>query len=193
MPPGAVQATVGDKSTHFGRLLIGEELSHPERIWQRCWDSMVHSNRRGWQVIILGALDVACWDLYGQSLGKPIWELLGGVQRSEFQTHGQTRVSDVLPYCTIVSDAWDSPQMVRQQVERCERLLALGFRAFKVEPLMSTPERIVELVGAVRSALGPQPTLMVDVGYVFTDVPTAAWWRSDWSGSTSHFSKRHFQ
>lgn len=175
VPPGAVQASVGDAGSHFGRLLIGEELTHPERLWQKSWDSMVHSNRRGWQVIILGALDVACWDLYGQSVGKPIWELLGGVQRSPYQTHGHTRTSEVVPYCTVVSDAWDSDAMVSQQVERCERLAALGFRAFKVEPLMSTPARIVELVGAVRRALGPEPTLMVDVGYVFTDVPTAAW------------------
>lgn len=175
VPPGAVVATVGDDTTHFGRLLIGQELTHPERLWQLCWDSMVHSNRRGWQVIILGALDVACWDLYGQLLGKPIWQLLGGVQRSPYQTHGGTRLSEVVPYCTIVSDAWDSDLMVSQQVDRCERLSALGFRAFKVEPLMSTPARIVELVGAVRRALGPKPTLMVDVGYVFTDVPTAAW------------------
>lgn len=174
VPPGAVQATVGDVGTHFGRLLIGQELTHPERLWQRSWDSMVHSNRRGWQVIIMGALDVACWDLYGQYLGKPIWELLGGIQRSPFQTHAETRLSDVVPYCTIVSDAWDSDLMVRQQVERCERLVALGFRAFKVEPLMSTSDRIVELVGAVRTALGPKLTLMVDVGYVFTDVATAA-------------------
>jgi L-alanine-DL-glutamate epimerase-like enolase superfamily enzyme len=175
VPPGAVQATVGDASTHFGRLLIGQELSHPERIWQRCWDSMVHSNRRGWQVIVLGALDVACWDLYGQSLGKPIWQLLGGIQRNPFQTHGDTPIKEVVPYCTVVSDAWDSEAMIRQQVDRCERLAALGFRAFKVEPLMSTPTRVVELVRAVRDALGPGPALMVDVGYVFTDVATAAW------------------
>lgn len=175
VPPQAVIGTVGDENTFFGRLLIGQELTHPERLWQRCWDGMVHSNRRGWQIIILGALDVACWDLYGQSLGQPIWKLLGGTQRSPFQTHAETRVRDVVPYCTIVSDEWDSCEMIRQQVERCERLASLGFRAFKVEPLMSTPRRIVELVSAVRKSLGSQLTLMVDVGYVFNDVPTAAW------------------
>ncbi len=174
VPPGAVQATVGDVATHFGKLLIGQELTHPERLWQRMWDSMVHSNRRGWQVIILGALDVACWDLYGQELGQPVWQLLGGVQRSPFQTHSDTRVSEVVPYCTIVSDAWDNDAMIAQQVARCETLAALGFRAFKVEPLMSTPQRVIELVRAVRKALGPDLTLMVDVGYAFTDVPTAA-------------------
>ncbi len=174
VPPGAVQATVGDATTHFGRLFIGQELTHPERLWQHAWDSMVHSNRRGWQVIILGALDVACWDLYGQELGRPIWQLLGGVQRSPFQTHAETRVKTVVPYCTVVSDAWDDDAMITQQVERCVRLQALGFRAFKVEPLMSTPARIVALVKAARRALGPDATLMVDVGYAFTDVPTAA-------------------
>lgn len=175
VPPQAVAATVGDRNTHFGRLLLGQELTHPERLWQLCWDSMVHSNRRGWQVIILGALDVACWDLYGRSLGKPVWQLLGGVQRSTYQTHEDTRVSQIVPYCTIVSACWDSREMVGQQVAHCEKLAALGFRAFKVEPLMSTPARVVELVTAVRRALGPAPTLMVDVGYLFTDVPTAAW------------------
>lgn len=175
VPPGAVQATVGDARTHFGRLLLGQELTHPERLWQHCWDSMVHSNRRGWQIAVLGALDVACWDLFGQEQGKPIWKLLGGVQRSVFQSHAETRRNCVVPYCTVVSDSWDSDSMVRQQVERCESLQSLGFLAFKVEPLMSSPRRIVELVSAVRRALGPEAPLMVDVGYMFTDIATASW------------------
>lgn len=174
VPPGAVQATVGGPDTHFGRLLLNQEVTHPERLWQLMWDSMLHSNRRGWQVIILGALDVALWDLHAQELGRPLWQVLGGVQRSPFQTHADTRTETIVPYCTIVSDGWDDAAMIAQQVSRCEHLAALGFRAFKVEPLMSTPARIVELVRAVRQALGPLPTLMVDVGYVFTDVPTAA-------------------
>ena len=35
------------------------QLSHPERLWQHVWDSLIHTNRRGWEIIILGALDVA--------------------------------------------------------------------------------------------------------------------------------------
>jgi len=71
VPPGVVVATVGGPETHFGRLLIGQELTHPERLWQLMWDAIIHTNRRGWQVIILGALDVALWDLYGKAQGKP--------------------------------------------------------------------------------------------------------------------------
>lgn len=173
VPPGVVQATVGGSDTHFGRLLLGQELTHPERLWQRMWDAFLHTNRRGWEIIILGALDVALWDLYGKRLGRPVWELLGGVQRGAFQTpFGKTAV--VTPYCTIVSDVWGGEPMFREQVKRAETLAELGYKAFKLEPMMSSPVDVVELAARFRKSLGPKPTLMIDVGYLFHDVPTAA-------------------
>ena len=174
VPPGVVQAVVGDADSHFGRLLIGQEVTHPERLWQRMWDALIHTNRRGWQVIILGALDVAVWDLYGQSLGKPVYELMGGVQRGLFQTHSETPVSEAVPYCTLVSDVWGEEAMIRQQCERAEKLALLGYRAFKAEPMMSSPALVVEMARRVRETIGPDRTLMIDVGYGFNDVPTAA-------------------
>lgn len=173
VPPGVVRATVGGPDTLFGRLLIGQEVTHPERLWQRMWDALLHTNRRGWEVIILGALDVALWDVYGQALGRPVWELLGGCQRGPFQTPAGQPL-EVVPYCTLVSDVWGGEPMFSQQVARAERLAALGYRAFKVEPMMSSPADVVELARRFRKALGPGPTLMVDVGYLFHDVPTAA-------------------
>jgi L-alanine-DL-glutamate epimerase-like enolase superfamily enzyme len=173
VPPGVVRATVGGPDTLFGKLLLGQEVTHPERLWQRMWDALLHTNRRGWEVIILGALDVAIWDVYGQSLGRPVWELLGGVQRGPFQTPaGQEPV--VTPYCTLVSDVWGGEPMFRQQVDRAVRLAALGYRAFKIEPMKSPPGDVVELARRFRTALGDKPTLMVDVGYLFHDLPTAA-------------------
>jgi L-alanine-DL-glutamate epimerase-like enolase superfamily enzyme len=173
VPPGVVTAAVGDSGTLFGELLIGQEVTHPERLWQRVWDALLHTNRRGWEVIILGALDVAIWDVYGRMLARPVWELLGGVQRGPFQTPvGQPTV--VTPYCTLVSDVWGGEPMFAQQVARAERLAALGYHAFKVEPMMSPPGDVVQLARRFRKALGDAPTLMVDVGYLFHDVPTAA-------------------
>jgi L-alanine-DL-glutamate epimerase-like enolase superfamily enzyme len=173
VPPGVVQATVGDRETHFGRLLIGQVVTHPERIWQHLWDTFMHTNRRGWEIIILGAIDVAVWDLYGQRLKEPVWRLLGGVQRGPFQTPAATLPVSITPYCTIVSDVWGGEPMFSQQVARVEKLAALGYRAFKVEPMISSPRDVVELARRARQALGAGPTLMVDVGYLFYDVPTA--------------------
>jgi L-alanine-DL-glutamate epimerase-like enolase superfamily enzyme len=39
---------------------------------------------------------------------------------------------------------------------------------------MSSPKMVIELARHVRKAIGPERTLMVDVGYLFHDVPTAA-------------------
>ncbi len=174
VPPGVVQATVGGLDTFFGRLLLGQTITHPERVWQHVWDSLIHTNRRGWEVIILGALDVAIWDIYGQKLGEPVWRLLGGTQRGTFQTHSQTKTQGVEPYCTIVSDIWGGESMFTQQLQRIERLLDLGYLAFKVEPMMSCPTDVIELTRRARRLLGKQPKLMVDVGYAFNDVPTVA-------------------
>ena len=172
VPPGVVRATVGGKESHFGKLLIGQEITHPERIWQRMWDAVMHTNRRGWEIIILGALDVAIWDLYGQMLGQPVWKLLGGIQRGPFQTPiGQ--LPEIVPYCTLVSDVWGGEPMFTQQISRAEQLATLGYRAFKVEPMMSTPQDVVELARRFRRTLGNELALMVDVGYLFNDVPTA--------------------
>jgi L-alanine-DL-glutamate epimerase-like enolase superfamily enzyme len=173
VPPGVVQATVGGPETYFGRLYLGQEITHPERLWQHVWDALLHTNRRGWEIIILGALDVAVWDLYGQQLRRPVWQLLGGVQRGPFQTPGESLPVSVVPYCTIVSDVWGGEPMFSQQVARIEHLAGLGYQAFKVEPMISSARDVVELARRARRALGKTATLMVDVGYLFNDIPTA--------------------
>lgn len=173
VPPGVVQATVGGPETHFGRLLLGQTITHPERLWQFVWDALIHTNRRGWEIIILGALDVAIWDIYGQMLNQPVWKLLGGVQRGPFQTPVGQNV-EITPYCTLVSDVWGGEPMFTQQIKRADHLAQLGYRAFKVEPMLSTPNDVVELARRFRKTLGDSLTLMVDVGYLFNDVPTAA-------------------
>ena len=174
VPPGVVQATVGGRGTHFGRLLIGQEVTHPERIWQHLWDAFMHTNRRGWEIIILGALDVAVWDIYGQMLGQPVWRLLGGVQRGPFQTHAETprgaRDSVLHDRLGRVGRRGDDRTANER---RAEKLAALGYRAFKVEPMMSTPRDVIEMARRSGERLVPTPTLMVDVGYLFNDVPTA--------------------
>jgi L-alanine-DL-glutamate epimerase-like enolase superfamily enzyme len=43
---------------------------------------MLHGNRRGWVIICLGAVDVALWDLYGKMMERPVWQLLGGNERT---------------------------------------------------------------------------------------------------------------
>ena len=172
VPPGVARAVMLGRDSFLGKQLIGQTLTHPERLWQRMYDSIMHYNRRGWAMMCLGALDIAIWDLYGQQQNQPVFELLGGYQRCYFQTPESFATAEVVPYCTIVSDQWDNRFMIESQIERGLELQQRGYRAFKVEPMMSTVAHIIELATKAREALGAKAMLAVDVGYRFNDVAT---------------------
>lgn len=178
VPPAVARAVLHGPDSFLGRLLMGEEITHPERIWQKLYNSMLHGNRRGWVIICMGAVDVALWDLYGKALGRPVYQLLGGAVRSSHQrvTSGPGSIppDSVVPYATIVSDSWDTDAVLREQVARVERLRDLGYRAFKIEPMRQVPSVIIELARRTRAAIGPDATLCVDVGYLWNEVGIAA-------------------
>jgi len=173
VPPGVARAVLDGPDSLFGRLLIGQDPIPPERLWTTLYNSMLHGNRRGWAVICIGALDVALWDIYGQALGRPVYQLLGGAVRSSHQVYSETQRQAVVPYCTIVSDGWDRASVLKEQVARVVKLRDLGYRAFKIEPLRQPPETIIELTRLTREAIGPDLTLCVDVGYLWNDVGLA--------------------
>jgi L-alanine-DL-glutamate epimerase-like enolase superfamily enzyme len=175
VPPGVAKAALDGPDSFFGRHLIGEDPLPPERLWTKLYGSMLHGNRRGWAIICLGAADVALWDIYGKALGRPVYALLGGAERSPYQVYDDRQRGAVAPYCTIISRDWDHESVLRQQIERVEALRALGFRAMKIEPMRSAPETIVELARRARSALGDEGLLAVDVGYLWNEVDVA--WR----------------
>src|SRR5262245_45695332 len=175
VPPGVVKAVLDGPDSFFGRLLVGQDPIPPERLRTRLYNSMLHGNRRGWAVICIGAVDVALWDIYGKAAGRPVYELLGGAERSRWQVpHGSIDGKAVIPYCTIVSRQLDRKSVLREQVERAITLREHGFRGIKVEPMISTPETVVELARRTREAVGPDTILAVDVGYLWNDVGMAA-------------------
>lgn len=175
VPPGVAKSVLDGPESFFGRILAGQDPIHPERLRDRLYNSMLHGNRRGWAVICIGAVDVALWDIFGKSMGLPIHKLLGAVERADHQINSESQRQEAVPYCTIVPDHWDRDRMISEQLERIEILLREGFRAFKVEPMRSTPDAVVECARQARRLIGPERDLAVDVGYAFNDVATAKW------------------
>lgn len=170
VPPGVARAVMQGDQSFFGEAVIGEEISHPELIWQKLYDRLMHLNRRGWAIMCLGAIDIAIWDIYGKMLDQPVYKLLGGTQRCYYQTPESSGDIEVTPYCTVVSNEWDNKAMIETQVDHCLKLQSMGYKAVKLEPLMSTSRRVIELVTRAREALGPDMVIAVDVGYRFNDV-----------------------
>ncbi len=65
---------------HFRSMLIGEDPSRIEFIWQRLYRGGFF---KGGQILTaaISAVDIALWDIRGKALGQPVYELLGGLCR----------------------------------------------------------------------------------------------------------------
>ncbi len=173
VPAGVARTVVGGADSLFGRLLVGEDPIPPERLWHKLYNSLMHSNRRGWIIGCLGAVDIALWDIFGKALNRPVYQLLGGAERCDYQIESVQQRLEVVPYCTIHTRTNERNVMLHEQVERAVELHALGYRAVKVEPLKSEPATVIELARLTREALGPEMILSLDVGYMWNDVTVA--------------------
>ncbi|MEZ6086477.1 MAG: enolase C-terminal domain-like protein [Pirellulaceae bacterium] len=91
------------------------------------------------------AIEMACWDIQGRELGKPVYELLGGPFRSPTIR------------CRFSMGAYD-PQRASG---RAKELVALGFSTIKVK-VGTDPETDIERVRVVRDAIGDEPDIVID-------------------------------
>jgi len=87
--PRVIETAVQDLKT----ILIGQDPTHIERIWQRMHVSLMAHGMLG--TVGAGAMtgiDMALWDIKGKALGVPVWNLLGGKVRDRIRiyTHANT-------------------------------------------------------------------------------------------------------
>ena len=138
--PALVQIVVQQLSA----LLRGQDPRDVEAIWEKMYGWTRWFGRKGAAMTALGGIDVALWDLRGKSLGKPVWQLLGGDE----------------PSCPAYASAllWNSFEgLAAEAVRHLER----GFRRMKMR-LGRDEEYDTGAVAAVRQAIGPQHDLMCD-------------------------------
>ncbi|HUX85967.1 MAG TPA: mandelate racemase/muconate lactonizing enzyme family protein [Chloroflexota bacterium] len=76
--PSVVAAAIHD---WFGPLLIGRNPHEVERLWEQMFRLSDHAGYGGAEMRAISALDIALWDIKGQALGVPVYELLGGAVR----------------------------------------------------------------------------------------------------------------
>jgi len=150
----AVIDAPGDGSGMFegvGRLVLGEDPFQVDRLWDKLFVGTYYYGRRGVVLQAISGLDIACYDIMGKALGKPVHALLGEARRDR-----------VRPYASTLFRK--TPEAMR---EAAEGYLRQGFRAVKFgwggfgEDL----KRDVDCVRAARETLGPDRALMIDAGW----------------------------
>jgi galactonate dehydratase len=110
----------------------------------------------------LAAFDVACWDLMGQSLGVPLWKLLGGKFRDRVPAY---------------ANGWyQAEREARPIADLAHQVVARGYRALKLDPFGAASaelpaadrRRAESIVAAVRDAVGPDVAICVEMHGRFT-------------------------
>lgn len=182
--PWIARACVEAPGTHnmglgLAEMLVGADPLDVEGIWQRLYVGSAMNGRRGAVVNAIGAIDVALHDLRGKALGKPCHELLGGAVRES-----------ITPYASLQPETTDFESYRDSMVDWARRAVAAGFRAVKAEVTLEGPyahtglrepwDRSTEVLQGVRSAIGPDVALLVDVQYAFPDADTALQVMRDW-------------
>ena len=82
--PRVIETAVKD----LKNILIGEDPTHIERIWQRMNSAiMVHVMTGTVGAGAMTGIDMALWDIKGKALGVPVWNLLGGKVRDRIRIY----------------------------------------------------------------------------------------------------------
>ena len=117
--------------------IIGMDLNDLDAVMEKLNGSMVHNTSPK------AAVDMALYDLWAKSQGKPLYQLLGNA-RSSFETDLTISVNPV-------------EEMVRDALEARGR----GFSILKIK-VGKDPALDVERIAAIRKAVGPAVKLRVD-------------------------------
>jgi len=163
------------------RLLLGEDPHNVDWLYQKMVRGMSGAGSTGGTVVAaISGVELALWDLKGQALGTPIYNLLGGRYRDKVRVY-----ADCGHGRAPTPASW---------AERARAAVGLGFTAIKFDIDNVAPERfgdpyhvsvgssrvgawaqgqqhplsnqeidlLVSLVGAVREAIGSDVDLAVD-------------------------------
>ncbi|MDP9373550.1 MAG: mandelate racemase/muconate lactonizing enzyme family protein [Chloroflexota bacterium] len=106
---------------------------------------------------VIATVEIACWDIVGKMLGKPVYQLLGGAVRDRIKAYANG-------WYTVERTPREFHAAARRVIER-------GYRALKFDPFgagfyeLDRAERreVIALVEAVRDAVGPDTEILIEM------------------------------
>jgi galactonate dehydratase len=154
------------------RHLVGQDPFDVENFWRRAYGRGFTSRPDVTLQGVMSALEMACWDIVGKTVGQPAYRLLGG------QVHERLRTYTYLyPEEGDTADVYSDPDLA---ATRAAEYVERGFTAVKFDPAgpytgfgghQPSLRRIdlsVELTRRVREAVGTSADLLFGTHGQFT-------------------------
>src|SRR5262249_5465596 len=151
--------------------LIGDDPMRIEYLWQRMFrggfypaDRLVGS--------VMSAIDIALWDIKGQALGVPVYELLGGRCRDKLECFFQPgHLTSIVEHPRESNRPEGHRHADLAEVRDIARYVAEGLRYYRVSPnavdgIFNSNEaaaQALKQLRTVREAAGDRLELMVDL------------------------------
>ena len=190
----AVQAMIHD---WMARRMLGEDALAIESHWRFLYERAANFGVRGTELRAISALDVALWDILGQSCNRPIYRLLGGPVRDKILVYnscgnpkyGPSKEGRLgWPGMGVVGDPGplgDSWKLFNEPVALAQELVGLGYSGRKVWPFDGAAvqygtsriphaeiEKAVQPLRDIRDKVGMDLDIFVD-GHAHFQLPAA--------------------
>jgi L-alanine-DL-glutamate epimerase-like enolase superfamily enzyme len=146
---------------YYEPLLIGHDPTDIGGLWQRMFDSSVWWGRSGAAPSVLGAIEVALWDIAGQRAGKPCYALLSETPRTTVPVYASMGAAPETPEAASV--------LIRELIDEGFRGLKIGLTFGDLGHVKWTRprgtalcERLGATLAAIREAAGSEIVIGVD-------------------------------
>ncbi|MTI79684.1 MAG: mandelate racemase/muconate lactonizing enzyme family protein [Firmicutes bacterium] len=139
-------------------VLIGEDPTCTEALWEKMYKRTFRVGRRGLALAAISAIDIALWDIIGKKAGMPVYKLLGGHSR-----HLNAYAS---------AGYYQEGKGLNELAEEMREYAKQGFKAVKMKVGGVSPEEDLARVRTARQALGDAIKLAVDANNSWA-LPTA--------------------
>ncbi len=151
--------------------LIGQDPRNVDKLFRDMMQRMSASGfYQGAVMSAISGIESALWDITGQALSAPIWQLLGGKFRDKIRLYNDCHAGE--------------SETVEAYIAKAKEVEALGFSALKfdIDPLPTRRDRYnrcisnddiayyVEVVTAVRQALQRNTDLAIDAHWFYAPV-----------------------
>jgi len=144
-------ATGCDMMEGLRALVVGSDPFETERLWDAVYRGTSYYGRRGVAIQVLSGFDIACHDIVGKAIGRPVHKVLGAKYRDRVRAYASTLFRP-------------TPDDMKRA---CEEYLKRGFTAIKFGwgDFGADAKNDAARVAAARQSVGGGVTLMVDAGW----------------------------
>lgn len=129
---------------YFKQWLIGEDPLQIEYLWDKVYNHSAFWNRQGFPIGVLGAIDIALYDLAGKVAKLPTYQLLGGAAHPAIPVYYSAG-------CTGSRE---------ELLAELREAISLGFRGYKWRVV--NPEETAIAMQEMREVAGKDFEIMVD-------------------------------